>query len=203
MLLPVSLATLTNASHSSNLGPRNVSVVVGAAFVTWTAPTTSTRTSALTELRPNQRGSSRNSITLSPPLLVTNVSYRDFRFRFQNSSPKSPSPGFRLAGLAPTDENLFGSSRTPSTRHKHPCGRALFLSSTLLAQLSGVQSRLRYPAAVERPGARSTRVCDGGALEPLRLSILRLSIRFGIVAPFVLVLGVALARGCMVAALKG
>src|SRR3989442_8193757 len=128
MLLPVSLATLTNASHSSDLGPRNVSVVVGAAFVTLTAPPTSTKTSALTELRPNQRGSSRNSITLSPPLLVSNVSYRDFRFRFQNSSPKGPSPGFRLAGSAPTDETLFGSSRTSSTRHEHPCGPALFAS---------------------------------------------------------------------------
>src|SRR3989442_137660 len=165
MLLPVSLATLTNASHSSNLGPRNVSVVVGAAFVTWTAPTTSTKTSALTELRPNQRGSSRNSITLSPPLLVSNVSYRDFRFRFQNSSPKSPSPGFRLADRRLPAKIFFGSSRTPSTQLGHPCGRALFLPPTLLAQLSGIQSRLRYPAAVERPGARSTRVCDGGALE--------------------------------------
>ncbi len=37
----------------------------------------------------------------------------------------------------------------------------------------------------------------------MRPSILRLCIRFGIVAPFVLALGVALARGSIAAALNG
>src|SRR3990170_2957458 len=107
MSLPSLFATLTKASHSSNFGPRNVSVVMDAARETWNrGPMPITiRSTAAADVSNNRRTELCNGSTSVTPFLL-------WPYKLHG----------RARPVQPSLASSRGLDRSWRTAHRHPRG---------------------------------------------------------------------------------